>query len=259
MASWAGKGTAVSLEAPFREDRRFRRALAMVAVGLVQRAEAELEGLRAALADDPVALYALAVALRQQGLYRQATLAASRAFALSPARALADVPPSLARLLYPVAYRDLLLQECAGQGLSPYLVAAVIRQESLFEVGAISAAQARGLMQVIGPTGEWIAWKLGWPPDFRDEMLHLPYVNVRFGAYYLRLQLDAFGGDVVRALVAYNAGPGRAREWGEGVADPDLFLERIPLEEPRRYVERVVQGYYRYRLLYVEDLVARAP
>ncbi|MGC8839540.1 MAG: tetratricopeptide repeat protein, partial [Anaerolineae bacterium] len=258
MATWAGKGAAAASapEAAFREDRRFRRALAMVLVGLAQEAEAELDSLRAALADDPVALYALAVALRGQGLYRQSALAASRAFALSPAQAVADVPPSLARLIYPVAYRDLLLQECTEQGLNPYLVAAVIRQESLFEVGAISAAQARGLMQVIGPTGEWVAWKLG-RRDFREEMLHLPYVNVRFGAYYLRVQLEAFGGDVVRALVAYNAGPGRAREWGEGIADPDLFLERIPLEEPRRYVERVVQGYHRYRLLYVEDLVAR--
>ncbi len=258
MATWAGKGTSASPEAAFREDRRFRRALAMVPVGLVQEAEAELEALRSALADDPIALYALAVALRQQGLYRQSVLAASRAFALSPAKALADAPSSFARLLYPVAYRSLLLRECAEWGLNPYLVAAVIRQESLFEVGAISTAQARGLMQVIGPTGEWVAWKLGWT-DFREEMLHLPYINVRVGTYYLRVQLDAFGGDVVRALVAYNAGPGRAREWNQGVADLDLFLERIPLEEPRRYVERVVQGYYRYRLLYAQDLVATEP
>ncbi|MGQ9594285.1 MAG: tetratricopeptide repeat protein [Anaerolineae bacterium] len=258
MATWARKGSTAPPEAAFREDRRFRRALAMMPVGLVQEAEAELESLRSALADDPVALYGLAMALRQQGLYRQSALAASRAFALSPRQALADVPPSFARLLYPVAYRSLLLRECAEQGLNPYLVAAIIRQESLFEVGAISTAQARGLMQVIGPTGEWVAWKLGWT-SFQEEMLHLPYVNVRFGTYYLRVQLDAFGGDVVRALVAYNAGPGRAREWGKGIADPDLFLERIPLEEPRRYVERVVQGYHRYRSLYVEDLVARKP
>lgn len=255
LSTWAPEGAARTDE-PFREDLRFRRAAAMVSVGLAQEAEVELDALRATLSDDPSALYALAIALREQGLYRQSVLAATRVFALSPARALAEVPPALARLIYPVAYRDLLLQECARHGLNPYLVAAMVRQESLFEVGAISVALARGLMQVIGPTGEWVAWKLGWR-DFQEEMLHLPYVNVRFGTYYLRVQLDAFAGDVVRALVAYNAGPGRAREWGEGVEDTDLFLERIPLEEPRLYVQRVVQGYHRYRLLYVDHLVAR--
>ncbi|MGQ9583990.1 MAG: lytic transglycosylase domain-containing protein, partial [Anaerolineae bacterium] len=258
IAGWSGQEIRPTskLEEAFASDRRFLRAMAMLPVGLVQEAQAELEPLRSVFADDPQSLYALAVRLRREGLYRQSALAARTLISRSRITAFEETPLTLRQLVYPVAYRDLILQESRANGLDPALLAAIIRQESLFEVSAVSTAQARGLMQVIGPTGEWIALKLGWR-NFREEMLYLPYVNVKFGAYYLKVQLEAFDGDLGRALVAYNAGPGRARQWGEGVSDGDLFVERIALDEPRQYLEQVYEGYQQYRQLYVEGLVAR--
>ncbi|NLE75445.1 MAG: tetratricopeptide repeat protein [Chloroflexi bacterium] len=251
IAQWADAParTPAQVETAFRDDDRFRRAQALLEAGLGSQADSETETLRRDLESDPAALYALAVWLHREGLHRPGVLAARAVVNLSPAQTLAAAPAPLARLVYPLDYQTLLLKEARSHGLDPRVLAAVIRQESLFQVQAVSSAQARGLMQVIGDTGRWIALQIGWR-NFQESQLHLPYVNVRFGAYYLQVQLDSFDGALSRALVAYNAGPGRAAQWSKDRPDPDLFVERIALSEPRTYVERVYEGYHQYRRLY---------
>jgi soluble lytic murein transglycosylase len=212
----------------------------------------EARGLWTALrqrTEDPLALYALALALREQGADALAVQAAARLLArlrVDPREA----PPFLARLAYPTPYGEQVREEAQRRQLSPLLLYAVMRQESLFDPYAVSSARARGLMQIIPPTARAIAEALGQP--YRESWLHRPGVSITFGSYYLAQQRDRFGGNLWVALAAYNGGPGNAsRWWAAARGDPDLFYERITLGETRRYLERVVEHLAVYRILYI--------
>ena len=217
-------------------------------VGWVEEARGLWTVLRQRVEGDPLALYALALAFREQGADALAVQAAARLLAhlrVDPREA----PPFLARLAYPVPYLDRVLEEARRHRLSPLLLYAVMRQESLFDPYAISSARARGLMQIIPPTAREIAEALGQP--YQESWLHRPAVSIAFGAYYLARQRDRFGRNLWVALAAYNGGPGNAaRWWATARGDPDLFYERITLEETRRYLERVVEHLAVYRTLY---------
>lgn len=158
--------------------------------------------------------------------------------------------PAVMRGAYPLEYASEIAQDAAQYGLDPYRVAAVIRTESGFNPNAVSGAGARGLMQLMPETGEWIAGKLG-VEGYNDDMLFVPETNISFGCWYLAFLHDRFGGksDVVSA--AYNAGHGRVSEW---LAD-DAYSEggeliSIPFEETSKYVDRVSQAEKMYRKLY---------
>jgi len=217
-------------------------------VGWVEEARGLWTVLRQRVEGDPLALYALALAFREQGADALAVQAAARLLArlrVDPREA----PPFLARLAYPVPYLDRVLEEARRHRLPPLLLYAVMRQESLFDPHAVSSARARGLMQIIPPTAREIAEALGQP--YQESWLHRPAVSIAFGAYYLARQRDRFGGNLWVALAAYNGGPGNAaRWWATARGDPDLFYERITLEETRRYLERVVEHLAVYRTLY---------
>jgi len=217
-------------------------------VGWVEEARGLWTVLRQRVEGDPLALYALALAFREQGADALAVQAAARLLArlrVDPREA----PPFLARLAYPVPYLDRVLEEARRHRLPPLLLYAVMRQESLFDPHAVSSARARGLMQIIPPTAREIAEALGQP--YQESWLHRPAVSIAFGAYYLARQRDRFGRNLWVALAAYNGGPGNAaRWWATARGDPDLFYERITLEETRRYLERVVEHLAVYRTLY---------
>ena len=107
---------------------------------------------------------------------------------------------------------------------------ALIRQESQFVPNAQSGADARGLTQVVPSTGSGIADQLG-DAAFVPGMLYLPYVNVRYGTYYLASNVPQFNRKLIPALAAYNGGPGNASRWlaGSALFDPDLYAGRIDL------------------------------
>jgi soluble lytic murein transglycosylase len=163
-----------------------------------------------------------------------------------------EAPPELQRLDYPLPYGDLIRAEAARRNLDPRLVAAVMRQESRFEWAATSSAGAQGLMQLMPATAEWIASRLSWP-GFQSQQAYWPYVNVAFGAYYLRLGLDQFDGSLAAALAGYNGGPGNAAAWRKDAGgDDDLMVALIPYDETRLYVQTIWAQYDAYRRLYPE-------
>ena len=204
--------------------------------------------LRQRLDGDPVALYGLALAFRERGADPLAAQAAARLLARLGVDPLA-APPFLARLAYPTPYREQVLAEAQRYGLDPLLLYAMMRQESLFDPWATSVAQARGLMQIIPPTAHGLAAALGM--SVPESWLYRPWVSLAFGAYYLAQQRDRFGGNLWVAVAAYNGGPGNAaRWWAAARGDPDLFYERISLEETRRYLERITEHLAVYRALY---------
>jgi soluble lytic murein transglycosylase len=227
----------------------FRRGDALLAVGRRADALSEFNTVNDKWWDDPLAMYQLALAFRDRGLYRLSIICAERLIWLSPASSRAEVPVYIQRLSYPLHYQDLILSEAQAQGIDPLLLFALIRQESLFEPSITSPADARGLTQIIPATGDWIAGRLGWG-ELGENDLWLPYVNIQFGIWYLNLQLSTFDGELIPALVAYNAGPGHVHEWLADASDVDLFVETMPFVEPRSYVERVWENYAYYRRLY---------
>ncbi len=165
-----------------------------------------------------------------------------------------------ARWLYPLHYRDLVFAAAVRHGLDPWLVAAVIRVESRFNPGAVSSAGARGLMQVLPGTGEWVAGRIGLRA-FRAEMLYDPEVNVAIGTWYLAHLRDEFGGSVPASLAAYNAGRQVVAEWlAAGLWDgSERGAGRIPFPETRRFVRAVLRDYRVYRLLYAPLQPSRPP
>jgi soluble lytic murein transglycosylase len=141
----------------------------------------------------------------------------------------------------------------AGGNTEPALLFAIVRQESAFEVDAISPAGARGLMQLMPATASAMAGKLGEPfsmPRLTTDGLY----NIDLGRGYLQQLIEDFGGSYALAIASYNAGPGRIRQWLAEYGDPrggkiDMvdWIETIPIDETRIYVQRVLENLQVYR------------
>lgn len=157
----------------------------------------------------------------------------------------------LLRIIYPFPYRDIIVAEATEQGLDPYLVAGLIRQESMFDAEITSWAGAEGLMQIMPETGAGLARGAGIR-EFQVGMLHRPEINIHLGTRYFARMLDRFDGNVVAALASYNAGPHRVDDWTAfpEYGEDELFTERIPYDETRDYVKKVQQNARLYRFLY---------
>ncbi len=254
LTAWANQGEPYPFDRlpdDLTHDLDFRKGEAFAAIGLAEEAAERFGVVRTRWKDAPLALFQLAEHLRDLGLHRQSIACAERVLALAPSGALGTAPRYLLRLAYPTYYADLILDHAARNGLDPLLVFALVRQESRFDPVAGSWAGALGLMQIIPPTGEWIALQLG-ERGFRREDLLRPVVNVRFGVWYLARQVRDFGGDPLAALAAYNGGPGYARLWLSRMQeyDPDLFVETIPVAETQTYVKAVLAQFAAYRAIY---------
>jgi soluble lytic murein transglycosylase len=145
---------------------------------------------------------------------------------------------------YPLPLRELVLPRSQAIGLDPAYVYGLIRQESRFVVQARSGAGASGLMQVMPGTARWTADKIGML-DFKPSQINERSTNVTIGTAYLKLVLDDFDGSMAMASAAYNAGPGRPRNWrAPGGSGPTLegaiWAETIPFGETRDYVKKVL-------------------
>lgn len=152
---------------------------------------------------------------------------------------------------YPLAYWDLIQQQAQERSLDPYLVLALIRQESLFDPRARSPATALGLMQLIPPTAARVAKQLGIPIP-SQEMLTQAEINVTLGTQYLKDLLQRYSNNWFKAVGAYNAGEAAMDRWEKEIATDDIeeFVERIPYIETRGYVKLVMRNHRIYKRLY---------
>lgn len=159
--------------------------------------------------------------------------------------------PFVRRWIYPLRYREIILKEARAANLDPNLVAAVINVESRWRENAISCKGARGLMQLMPTTAQWIAGKLDLG-SLADEELLLPEINIRLGIWYLAHLYEQFDRNWTVALAAYNGGRGNVKTWlTEGVWDGTAdMVHSIPFAETRKYVTKVEAQYRIYRDLY---------
>ncbi len=215
--------------------------------GLHEEAKAVLATITNSPPDSPEELIGLSVALAEHGFGQQAVLFGWRAHSALRGRWSANV----LRAIYPLAYEEIILAEADSRRLDPNLVAAIARQESAFAPDVTSRAGARGLLQIMPETGRWWANRLG-VRDYSDELLYHPEINVHLGAAYFADPQRRYS-ELQLSLIAYNAGPTRARRWRqqpEYRIDPELFAERIPFRETRTYVRNVQSHFRIYSQLY---------
>jgi soluble lytic murein transglycosylase len=160
-----------------------------------------------------------------------------------------DVVPrsTLDAYLYPRAYWTQVTAAADAARLDPYVVLALMRQESLFDPDAVSPAAAYGLMQLLVTT----AGGLSERPIERAALFD-PATNIGLGARYLRRLLDRYQGNLAKALAAYNGGEDAVAKWERRApgASTDEFVETISYRETRHYVKQVLANYRHYRRLY---------
>lgn len=155
-------------------------------------------------------------------------------------------------VLYPRPYYNYVHRYSVSYGVQANLIYAIMRQESLYDPTSYSSADAIGLMQIIPPTGYYIA-KLVGRYDFNPAMLYKKDVNINFGSYYLKILLNRFNNKKYLAIASYNAGPLAVASWKSNLPKkyaPSLFIELIPLKQTRHYVKAVLANYYIYNLIY---------
>lgn len=160
-------------------------------------------------------------------------------------------PQRFWRLAFPLPYRSQLEEYSRANSLDPFLVAALIRQESEFNPKAVSRSNARGLTQILPSTGRQLSRKLGIR-GYRTSMLFSPDTNMKLGTYYLKALSDQLQGQWEAALASYNAGKSRVTGWlsAANFHEPAEFVESIPFNETRLYVQSVLRNAEVYRRLY---------
>ena len=141
------------------------------------------------------------------------------------------------QIIFPLEYEAEIQSAADEYGLDSYMVMGVIYAESKFSSGAHSGV-ASGLMQITEETAKELAGKLGM--EFNEDMTYNPEKNIKMGCYYLA-QLKELFGNMDTALAAYNAGPGRVKEWllNEDYSGDGVTLLKIPYSETEKYVQRV--------------------
>lgn len=165
------------------------------------------------------------------------------------------LPPDVLQIIFPLDYWPLIQKYSKLHGLDPYLITALMAQESTFTAEIRSSANARGLMQLMPGTGRIYARKLGMK-GFSTASLFQPDTNVRLGTQYFKELVDRFGG-VHYALAGYNAGEHRVARWlSEAPGLPaDEFIDNIPFPETQNYVKRIIGTAEDYRRLYGAGLL----
>jgi soluble lytic murein transglycosylase len=216
----------------------------LLLAGLDSEAQAEVRVVLAHPSSDLETLLAWSEGLGVRGYGSAAVRLGWQAALLAPGET------RVLRAIFPWPNRAAVEAEAQEFGVDALLLAALVRQESVFDVEALSPAGARGLAQLLPSTASLMA--RGLDVAFYPEWITVPDLNLHLGAAHLAELLKRFG-RVDAAIAAYNAGPQPVRRWLEraGASDPDRFIELIPYPETRGYVRSLLRNRELYRALYV--------
>ncbi len=227
------------------------RAEELIALRFFKEARDEIDALQSEVPDDPGALCYVGKLYERSRNYYESVRWMYRYRSKACGVTDEEHPLFIQRYLYPLAFWSDVNKEAEKNGLDPFLVLAVMRQESLYQQDVVSLADARGLMQIIPPTGEEIARQLE-VADFTPEALFDPEKNIAFGAWYLKTLMKRSNGDLVRVLSSYNAGESRSDDWWDRFKhlDVDERIESITFRETRGYVKKVLKNLENYKRLY---------
>jgi soluble lytic murein transglycosylase len=240
----------VTLSEPPADDLHLQKAQLLGNGGLVDFAARELQAAASADAGN-WATAETAQLFIDTGHYDRAIELLKRSTPNYFALDIPDLPRPYWEALFPKPYWNDLKRFSTANGLDPYLVASLIRQESEFNPVAVSRANAVGLMQLLPRTGKQVAKDVKLK-RYNASQLYTPAVNLELGTHYFKGMVDRFGGSFEYALAAYNAGSDRVDDWlGQGkYRDPQEFVESIPFTETREYVQAIMRNASVYKQLY---------
>lgn len=158
----------------------------------------------------------------------------------------------LGRWIYPMEYIEDIRASAANYDVDPYLIAAIIRAESNFQTGRESHKGALGIMQIMPDTADWIAEKAKFKHVTLEDVRNRADVSIQMGTWYIQSLEKQFDYRRPVIIAAYNAGPGNVTRWlSEQIWDGELDnLNDIPFGETRRYVQKVMFYYEKYKELY---------
>jgi soluble lytic murein transglycosylase len=226
------------------------RVAELIAVGLHREALNELQYAQRIWGDSPQLTATIALVHNRMGNLRLGINTMKRAYPQWMAAGGETLPVEIQRVVFPIDYWPLIQKHAAIYGLDPFLIAALVAQESTFDPVIRSSANAVGLMQVLPSTGRQFARKMKIP-RYTPSRLTDPETNVRLGTAIFADSIKRFGG-VHFALAAYNAGDHRVAAWlreRQGM-DQDVFIDDIPFPETQNYVRRILGTAEDYRRLY---------
>ena len=160
------------------------------------------------------------------------------------------LPKFLKEIYLPIKYKTLIMKYSNINKIDPYLVLALIREESFFKANIKSTSNAYGLMQLIPSTAKSLASKYKIKLS-RGDLIN-PEISIRFGTEYLRILSNKYKGKLHLVLAAYNAGKHRVNKWIAEFKNPsdNIFIEMIPFSETRNYVKNVLRNYFYYKYYY---------
>lgn len=158
---------------------------------------------------------------------------------------------SILKIFYPMPYSDLIFKYSDRADIDPFFLTAIMKAESSFNVDAVSPKDARGLLQIMPETGQWIAQQINLKP-FHPDLLFDPETNIRLGAWYVASLEKEFDGNKIMVLAAYNGGSGNVRKWLEEKTISKSFedIDKIPFPETKNFVKKVLRNYRIYTWLY---------
>ena len=226
------------------------RIASLLSLGLNREALSELQYAQRVWGDSPQLQATIAVTHRRLGNVRAGINAMKRAYPQYLAAGGESLPAEILKIIFPVDFWPLLQKYSKQRNLDPFVVAALVAQESNFDPVVVSHANAYGLMQILPSTGRSYARKLGVRP-FSTARLKDAETNVRLGTQIFADEIRKYGG-VHFALAAYNAGGSRVLAWQRekpGLPQ-DEFIDDIPFPETQNYVKRILGTAEDYRYLY---------
>ena len=156
---------------------------------------------------------------------------------------------------HPIYFKHIIEQYAEENNLHPAFVAAIILNESSYRTDAVSSVGARGLMQLMPDTAEWIAGKLD--ESFSFDRMYDAETNIRYGCWYLGFLANRFQGDPVSVACAYHAGQGEIANWraqpGALNEKGGLILEKLKDGPSKNYAGKVTEDYGIYQRLYFQE------
>jgi soluble lytic murein transglycosylase len=232
-------------------DQQYRKAKELALVGFLEEASREIGTIVGRYPNNQSVLIFLAGRLYALGAYDQSLRIIRVYFQETLEKGVPSVPDHFWDQAYPLGMMDRIVRLMGSERLNPYLVASIIREESMYDPKAISRAGAVGLMQVMPETGRWVAGQLGLK-EFQPDQLFDQDLNIKLGAWYLAHLLEQFKGNLIFTIAAYNAGPEAVTEWIQrgDFQEMDEFIEQIPFSETRLYVKKVLRSYYEYLFIH---------
>jgi soluble lytic murein transglycosylase len=233
----------------------FRKILELVHLDMKTEAAAELWSLKDKTPKRRVPLMELSKVFFELRDYYHSLIIVQRGYERSLERPSPGMSDDLWLLAYPQGYWESIVTYAGKYKQDPYFIAAIIKEESQFRTDALSSAGARGLMQVMPATGDWVA-RQNKLSGFDHGKLFDSDTAIDIGTWYVGHLMKQFKNDPLLVAAAYNAGPDAVQGWitrNGYQGDRDYFVEMIPYAETRRYVKKVLRNYAEYKRIYTKS------